>query len=181
MSNETERASVYAGLADAARAQTQDHDRLARMQIVSDLVWEHLGSETRPGIAHAPGRPYSWVGFYTLDDGSESMTLAARRDKPACSPIEMHGMCGKGALEAVAILIDDVRTLGESYVACDPNDQSELVVPCYDENGSVWGVYDGDSFDLGAFTEADAAGVLDLLDAAGLSPKKFAKAGTLKL
>lgn len=174
----TDRAAVYAAL--SARA-SRDGDRLERMQLVSDLVWDAMGSETTEGVPHAPGKPYSWVGFYTWDDNKQAMTLAARRDKPACSPIEMHGMCGRGALEAAPILIDDVRTLGENYVACDPRDQSEIVVPCFNDDGSVWGVFDGDSFDLAAFNAEDVSGVIDLLDAAGLSPKKLATKPTLSL
>ena len=160
------RAAVYRELVGRLRAHAAG-DAAARMRLVVDLIWEHLGSVTTPGVPHAPRRPYSWIGFYTLE--GEQMVLGASRDKPACSPIGLHGACGRCAREGCVLLVDDVATLGDGYVACDPNDVSEIIVPCFDENARAYAVLDGDSFDRAAFAETDAAGLVALLEAAGLT------------
>lgn len=127
----------------------------ARLQHASDLLWDALAPL---GI--------SWIGFYAgphvaLDDdrtvGPDEMLLVACRNKPACSPIGLHGACGRSWRERRTLVIPDVRTLGPNYVACDPRDQSEVVVPLFDHAGNCWGVLDADSYDVGAFTTHDAA------------------------
>ena len=114
-----------------------------RMQIIVDALWEEFGEH----------RPVSWVGFYLLGDGE--MTLGPRRDKPACSPIGLHGACGVAALTGQTVIVRDVRELGANYIACDPRDLSEIVVPVRARDGRVTGVLDLDSYSVGSFGEAD--------------------------
>lgn len=135
------------------------------MRGVVDLLWTAFG-DSGP---HTPGRGFSWVGFYLYGPGPEEMTLAVRRNKPACSPIGLHGMCGRCWQTQRPIVVDDVSTLGAGYIACDPKDRSELVVPCLDADGSCWGVLDADSWDLAAFDGHDADGVEELLQFCGLT------------
>ncbi len=113
----------------------------------------------------------SWVGFYLPDANGESMILGPRRDKPACSPIGLHGACGQCFLSREPLVVRDVAELGEGYIACDPRDRSEVVLPLFDERGECWGVLDVDSFDVGAFTEYDARELAALMRAAGLTTK----------
>lgn len=115
----------------------------ARMQIIVDALWEEFGEH----------RPVSWVGFYLLGEGE--MTLGPRRDKPACSPIGLHGACGAAALSGKTVVVRDVRELGANYIACDPRDLSEIVVPVRARDGRVTGVLDIDSYSVGAFGETD--------------------------
>lgn len=132
-------------------------DRTERMRAVVDLLWDAF---------HAQG--VSWVGFYTCDGGDE-MLLGPRRDKPACSPIGLHGACGRAYREGVALVVRDVKALGTEYIACDPRDRSELVIPLFEPDGRRWGVLDMDSFEVGAFDESDATAASDLLHASGLT------------
>lgn len=141
--------------------------REARLRALVDALW---GALSLTGV--------SWVGFYhgpgeQLDDGRvagpEEMLLGARRDKPACSPIGLHGVCGRGWRERASVVVRDVAVLGADYVACDPRDRSEVVVPLFDERGGCWGVIDADSFDVGAFTERDARELHALLARAGVT------------
>lgn len=111
----------------------------------------------------------SWVGFYTKAHGRDEMILGARRDKPACSPIGLHGMCGLAWRERRCVVVRDVRRLGGSYVACDPRDMAEVVVPLLEPDGSCWGVLDADSFEVGAFGVEDARGLARLVERSGLS------------
>lgn len=125
------------------------------MQAVVDVLWDGLGE-----------RGVSWVGFYVKSSDAEELELGARRDKPACSPIGLHGACGRCWVEGKPLVVRDVRELGESYIACDPRDRSEVVLPARDSDGVVWGVLDVDSFEVGAFDEKDVAGLGAVLEAA---------------
>jgi L-methionine (R)-S-oxide reductase len=107
--------------------------------------------------------PYSWAGFYLLEPDKKSMTLGPRRDKPACSPIEMHGVCGRSALEGRTLIVDDVHALGAAHIVCDPKNLSEICVPARGRDGAVWGVLDVDSETLAAFDDADREGLERLL------------------
>ncbi len=132
------------------------------MRIVVDALWEAF---------HDKG--VSWIGFYIDQPGQpdgERMILGPRRDKPACSPIALHGACGQALLGRKVLIVRDVAELGANYVACDPRDRSELVIPLSDDAGNCWGVLDVDSWNLGAFDERDAAGFASVLRAAGLQP-----------
>lgn len=132
--------------------------RESRLQAFCDALWPALAPT---GV--------SWLGFYTAREGDAEMILAARRDKPACSPIGMHGACGRCFLSKQPLVVRDVKDLGTNYVACDPRDASEVVVPCFDADGAAWGVLDLDSWDVGSFTEEDAQWLTRCLIAAGLS------------
>jgi len=110
----------------------------------------------------------SWIGFYAKVAGQDEMVLVCREPKPACSPIGLHGMCGRGWREGRPIVIRDVRTLGENYIACDPKDQSELVLPVLDSDGTCWGVLDVDSYSVNAFDEHDVRGMGAIMAALGI-------------
>ena len=137
-----------------------DSSRDERMRRFVDALWEAFGDD-EPSKRYPA--PFSWVGFY-LGPGesfegttasAEEMILAHRLNKPACSPIGLHGACGRAYLERGALVVADVARLGEKYIACDPRDRSELVVPLLNEDGAPWGVLDVDSFQTEAFGEHD--------------------------
>ncbi|MBK7404835.1 MAG: GAF domain-containing protein [Phycisphaerales bacterium] len=128
------------------------------MKAIVDALWDRFS-----------GRGYSWVGFYTKADGRDEMLLSERRDKPACSPIGLHGMCGLAWKARRSVVVHDVRELGDNYVACDPRDMAEVVVPLLDAEGRCWGVLDVDSFEVGAFDRRDALGLAALLERCGLT------------
>ena len=118
------------------------------------------------------GGPMSWAGFYLDRPGEPDdarLVLGPRLPKPACSPIGMHGACGQALRSARSLVVVDVADLGAGYVACDPRDRSELVVPCLEADGSAWGVFDVDSHAVGAFGVSDADFCQRCLHAAGLS------------
>jgi putative methionine-R-sulfoxide reductase with GAF domain len=147
----------YQPLIDAA-AKARPEGQDAAMKLAVDLLWKAFGH-----------KPISWVGFYRKVEGAEEMELVCREPKPACSPIGLHGMCGRSYLKKESILVADVRTLGENYIACDPKDQSELVVPMVDASGMCSGVLDVDSYDVGAFGEGDVRGMTEVLVRLGLT------------
>ena len=131
-----------------------------RMQTVVDRLWEQFSDA---GV--------SWVGFYRYLPEREEMVLGPRRDKPACSPISLHGACGRAFCDDAALIVREVKELGENYIACDPKDRSEVVLPIHDAGGAPIGVLDLDSFDVGSFGKTDVAGLQRVLAAAGLIRK----------
>lgn len=127
------------------------------MTAFCDAAWKHLAPT---GV--------SWIGFY-VHEGGDELILAARRDKPACSPIGLHGACGRAFLEKRPLIVRDVASLGDGYIACDPRDRSELVIPLLDESGNCWGVLDVDSHQAGAFDATDVDALGELLKRSDLS------------
>jgi putative methionine-R-sulfoxide reductase with GAF domain len=123
-----------------------------------ELLWSNFGH-----------KPISWVGFYLKVEDTDELILVCREPKPACSPLGLQGMCGRGYLNRKSYLVADVRTLGKNYIACDPKDQSEVVIPMIDQAGNCEGVLDVDSYDLNAFDKNDARGMTDLLLALNLT------------
>lgn len=145
----------------AATAQPE-MDRLRRMQLVVDAIWDRFGGN-RGGV--------SWVGFYLPNASGTALVLGPRRDTPACSPIGLHGVCGRVLARDEAVIVEDVRDLGDGYIACDPRDRSELVVTLMEMPGQGPAVLDLDSHDVGAFSAADVSGLHEVLLAAGLADK----------
>jgi putative methionine-R-sulfoxide reductase with GAF domain len=157
-----EQAREYAVVASRIRDRVRDQSSLQeRMKIVVDLLWDGLGDK---GV--------SWVGFYLDQPGQPDdrrMILGPSRNKPACSPIGLHGACGRALLSRQPLIVRDVKELGANYIACDPRDRSEIVIPLMDAaTGSCWGVLDLDSFEVGAFDEGDERGLREVLRAGGL-------------
>ncbi len=160
----------YAPVLEACDAIPPGAKRDHRMGVFVRALWDAIGDPT--------GASCSWIGFYVGPGvrtpeggvpGDDEMLLAVREPKPACSPIGLHGACGRSLLERRTLVVTDVAHLGEGYVACDPRDRSELVVPCLDEAGEAWGVLDLDAFDVGAFGVADAQAMHEALVRAGLT------------
>jgi putative methionine-R-sulfoxide reductase with GAF domain len=150
----------YAPLIDLfqAKGPLPTFAREERMQEVVEALWEATGS-----------RGVSWIGFYLKDRERDELVLGPRRDKPACSPIGLGGVCGRCWLERRPILVADVARLGTHYIACDPRDRSEAVIPLFEPGGACWGVLDADSHDVGCFETADIVGMTTLVEHAGLS------------
>jgi putative methionine-R-sulfoxide reductase with GAF domain len=149
------------------------------LRAVIDALWHAFGlgatASTRSPSSSIPAA-YSWVGFYfgpgsTWDvarAGPQEMILGPRLPKPACSPIGLQGACGRCFLSGRPLVVRDVAALGANYIACDPRDRSEVVVPLIGETGETLGVLDVDSFEVGAFTEHDAVELVRVLRACGV-------------
>ncbi len=144
----------------AADPSVAEADLEEKQRVVVDALWDELAS-----------KDVSWIGFYNVDPDSpeqERLVLGPCRDKPACSPIGLHGACGQALTKGRTLIVRDVQELGDDYIACDPRDRSEIVIPVYDSSGRPMGVLDLDSFSVGAFDPSDEAGLKAILRVAGL-------------
>jgi len=98
----------------------------------------------------------NWAGFYWLR--GRELVLGPFQGKPACVRIAIgKGVCGTAVAERRTIVVPDVNAF-PGHIACDSASRSELVVPVA-HAGSILGVLDLDSPNLGRFTEEDARGL----------------------
>ena len=145
-------------------AHNESDPSAAFLQELCDDLWRALSP-----------RGLSWIGFYLIDPDAPllrpqregAMLLTASRDSPACSPIGLHGVCGQAFLQENIRLVEDVAALGSDYIACDPRDRSEIVIPVY-RNSHCIGVLDADSHEVACFGEVDIRGLTAVLRAARL-------------
>ncbi|MDA0295604.1 MAG: hypothetical protein O3A31_06450 [Planctomycetota bacterium] len=115
----------------------------------------------------------SWIGFYRMASDRHSMVLEQCRDRPACSPIGLHGVCGQAARTGRTMIVGDVADLGDDYVACDPRDRSEIVIPIHADllpGGQIGRVLDLDSFETNSFSDLDGRRLREALRIAGFAP-----------
>ena len=99
---------------------------------------------------------FYWVGFYLVDSGK--LKVGPYQGTLGCLEIDFsRGVCGKAAREQRTQIVADVHTLdqGSAHIACDPNSQSEIVVPVFDNNQRLLGVFDVDSTLKGSFDAID--------------------------
>ena len=142
-------------LPDAVKGALTPEDKMRR---VTDELWRVL-----------EGQHVAWLGFYFINGAGDAMTLVCCRPRPACSPIGLHGVCGRAWREKRAQVVEDVHALGENHIVCDPLNLSEVVVPCLAPDGTCWGVLDLDSQEKGSFSSGDAAGLERVLRTVGLT------------
>ena len=145
---DTGKSTLYCDLAAQLRALIEgEPDRIANAANMAALLYHGL-----PDL--------NWAGFY-FAQGRE-LVLGPFQGQPACVRIPWgNGVCGAAAARAASVLVSDVHQF-PGHIACDPNSQSELVVPLI-ENGRVTGVLDLDSPRLARFDEEDRAGCENLV------------------
>ena len=106
----------------------------------------------------------SWIGFY-IRRGDE-LVLGPFQGKVACVRIAIgRGVCGTAAAEQRTVIVPDVEQF-PGHIACDAGSRSEIVLPIV-KGGRVVGVLDLDSYELAAFDEVDAEGLLPVAELAG--------------
>ncbi|RMG88736.1 MAG: GAF domain-containing protein [Bacteroidetes bacterium] len=99
---------------------------------------------------------YYWVGFYLVHDGK--LIVGPYQGTLGCLHIDFsRGVCGKAARERKTQIVGDVHALaqGAEHIACDPNSQSEIVVPVFDQDKKLIAVFDVDSSEKKSFDATD--------------------------
>lgn len=146
-SNETDlpKAAHYESLVEQARSLMSDEtNRIANAANFSALIFNSVPS-------------LNWAGFY-LFDGNE-LVVGPFQGKPACVRIALgKGVCGTAAQTRETQRVHDVHEFA-GHIACDSASQSEIVVPLVARDGSLVGVWDVDSPEIGRFDEDDQRGM----------------------
>ncbi|MDZ7853070.1 MAG: GAF domain-containing protein [Halomonas sp.] len=103
----------------------------------------------------------NWAGFY-LQRQPKMLSLGPFQGKPACHPIPFtKGVCGAAARTCETQRVADVHAVAD-HIACDADSRAELVVPIV-ANDRLWGVLDLDSPIKERFSDADQAGIEQLV------------------
>jgi GAF domain-containing protein len=103
----------------------------------------------------------NWAGIYVLRE--QQLVLGPFQGKPACVRIPLGtGVCGTAAEKAETLRVDDVHDFA-GHIVCDPESNSEIVVPLVID-GKLVGVLDIDSPQRSRFSAADQLGVELLCD-----------------
>lgn len=93
-----------------------------------------------------------WVGFYLVKGGE--LVLGPFQGPIACTRIKKgKGVCGTAWEKATTLIVPDVEQF-PGHIACSNLSKSEIVVPLF-HAGTVMGVLDVDSAELGTFDETD--------------------------
>lgn len=100
---------------------------------------------------------YYWVGFY-LVSGERKLSVGPYQGTMGCLHIDFSkGVCGRAAREEKTQMVEDCHALdqGTAHIACDPNSQSEIVVPVFNEKKELIAVFDVDSSLKNSFDAVD--------------------------
>lgn len=110
-------------------------------------------------VHHSDDR-FDWTGFYRVT-GPEMLKIGPFQGGHGCLTIPFsRGVCGAAARTGEAQIVDDVEAFPE-HIACAASTRSELVLPVWNAQGTLIGVFDIDSDRPAAFSRRDA----DELDA----------------
>lgn len=96
---------------------------------------------------------HHWCGFYLVENGR--LELGPFQGPIACTTIEKgKGVCGSSWEKRETLVIEDVHQF-DGHIACSALSNSEIVVPCFNQDGEVYAVLDIDSVNFDEFNEVD--------------------------
>ena len=114
-------------------------------------------------VHHSDAR-FDWTGFYRVT-APNLLKIGPYQGGHGCLQITFdRGVCGAAARTGQVQLVDDVDAF-PSHIACASSTRSELVIPFYDAQGALIGVFDIDSDQPAAFDQNDADQLQSLLSA----------------
>ena len=135
-----------------------DYDLMCRQleSLSEDVTWDITLLSNAAALIWETLEDINWAGFYLMKDGK--LMLGPFQGKPACTVIEVgKGVCGTAVAEARTQLVKNVHEF-PGHIACDSASNSEIVIPVH-SGGSICGVLDIDSPQLGRFSEEDKEGL----------------------
>ena len=104
---------------------------------------------------------FFWVGFYIAKDGE--LVLGPFQGPVACTRIAFDkGVCGHAYRRRQTVVVPDVNEF-PGHVACSSASKSEIVVPIFGDDDSVFGVLDVDSDQLDDFSAVDQEGLENIV------------------
>ena len=103
---------------------------------------------------------FFWTGFYLVDpDKPKELIIGPYQGTLGCLRIPFgRGVCGAVAASGESLIVPDVHAF-EGHIACDSATNSEIVVPVFDQHGTLAAVLDVDSTEPDAFDEQDRLGL----------------------
>ncbi len=111
---------------------------------------------------HHSDERFDWTGFYRVTE-PELLKIGPYQGGHGCLVIPFdRGVCGAAARTRLTQLVDDVEAF-PGHIACSSTTRSELVLPVFDGQGALIGVFDIDSDQLAAFNQEDQAALEAIL------------------
>ena len=99
------------------------------------------------------GMSFLWVGFYLVKN--DQLVLGPFQGPVACTRINLgKGVCGTSWQKKETIIVDDVDTFA-GHIACSSLSKSEIVLPLFNKQNNIVGVFDVDSHTLRSFDKTD--------------------------
>jgi GAF domain-containing protein len=108
-------------------------------------------------VHHSDAR-FDWTGFYRVTDPG-LMKIGPYQGGHGCLVIPFDkGVCGAAARTGEVQIVDDVEAF-PGHIACSSTTRSEIVLPVFGKDSRLIGVFDIDSDQPAAFSQADAEGL----------------------
>ncbi|MFV1602634.1 MULTISPECIES: GAF domain-containing protein [unclassified Phaeobacter] len=105
-------------------------------------------------VHHSDDR-FNWTGFYRVV-APQLLKIGPYQGGHGCLQIPFsRGVCGAAARSGEVQLVADVDAF-PGHIACASSTRSELVLPVWNHDGALIGVFDIDSDQPDAFTQEDA-------------------------
>lgn len=112
-------------------------------------------------VHHSDNR-FDWTGFYRVT-APEMLKIGPYQGGHGCLVIPFsRGVCGAAARTGETQLVKDVDAF-PGHIACASSTRSELVLPVWNGQGDLIAVFDIDSDQPDAFTQADADALAAIL------------------
>jgi L-methionine (R)-S-oxide reductase len=141
------RADIYRELTPQIDALVAgESDAIANLANIAAALKEALG--------------FFWIGFYRVD--GDELVLGPFQGPLACTRIRNgEGVCGQAWARKETVIVPDVDEF-PGHIACSSASRSEIVIPIFDRDGSIWGVLDVDSDKVDDFGSVDAKGLSEI-------------------
>ena len=115
-------------------------------------------------VHHSDDR-FDWTGFYRAT-APELLKIGPYQGGHGCLVIPFsRGVCGAAARTGAVQLVDDVDAF-PGHIACASSTRSEIVLPVFNDQDTLLGVFDIDSNQPAAFTQEDATQLAAILKTA---------------
>jgi len=126
------------------------HDEVAAMATMSALIHHAFG--------------YLWTGFYRVVEPGRLLRVGPYQGTLGCLEITFgRGVCGTAAASGRAVLVRNVEEFTD-HIACDARAKSEVVVPVFDDRGTLLAVLDVDAAEVARFDEDDLTGLTRIVE-----------------
>ena len=104
---------------------------------------------------HQSDDRFDWTGFYRVT-APELMKIGPYQGSHGCLVIPFsRGVCGAAARSGEVQIVEDVDAFA-GHIACASSTRSEIVLPVWNRQDKLLGVFDIDSDQPASFTQQDA-------------------------
>ena len=109
---------------------------------------------TMCAVLHYKMEGFFWTGVYALHH--DRLIVSLYQGPVACMELPKdQGVCWNAINQRAPVIVPDV-SLFPGHITCDSRSKSEIAIPLFQPDQTIYGVLDVDSNKLDAFDETDA-------------------------